>query len=186
MTNLEKWITLKSTMVLNHDWCQVRRDEIQLPNGNVIDDFFVHIKPDVALVLAVTENQEIIFVQQYRHAIGEFFIELPAGTFNPNQESSESAALRELEEETGYVAKEIKKIAVLYDRPSKDTNRTHLFLAENVVKVGEQKLDMTEEIKVILIPINEVLNKIYQGEISVMGTVTALLMGLNLLGDFSK
>jgi ADP-ribose pyrophosphatase len=181
MSNLEKWLTLKSTMVLNHDWCQVRQDEIQLPNGNIIDDFFVHIKPDVALVLAVTENQEIIFVQQYRHAIGEFFIELPAGTFNPNQESSESAALRELEEETGYVAREITKIAVLYDRPSKDTNRTHLFLTENVVKVGEQKLDVTEEIKVILIPMNQVLEKIYQGEISVMGTVTALLMGLNLV-----
>jgi ADP-ribose pyrophosphatase len=181
MNKFDKWKTLKSEMVLNYNWCKVRRDEIQLPNGTVIDDFFVHIKPDVALVLAITENQEIIFVQQYRHAMGDFFIELPAGTFDASQESPELAALRELEEETGYVVKDIEKIATLYDRPSKDTNKTHLFLAKNAVKVGIQKFDATEEIKVILIPIDEVLDKIYQGEISVMGTVTALFMGLKLM-----
>ncbi|AFZ03664.1 NUDIX hydrolase [Calothrix sp. PCC 6303] len=179
MNKLKKWTTLKSEMVLNHNWCKVRQDEIQLPNGTIIDDFFVHIKPDVALVLAITENQEIIFVQQYRHAIDDFFIELPAGTFNPEQESSEEAALRELEEETGYIVQDIQKIATLYDRPSKDTNKTHLFFAKNAVQLGTRKLDVTEEIKIILIPVDQVLDKINQGEISVMGTVTALLMALN-------
>lgn len=63
----------KIKMVLDHHWCRVRQDEIELPNGKIIDDYFVSIKPDVAMVLPLTSNKEIIFVRQYRHAVGEFF-----------------------------------------------------------------------------------------------------------------
>ena len=181
MSNLKKWQILESRMALNHPWCKVRRDEIKLPNGEVIDDYFVYVRPDVAIILPITENQEVVFVKQYRHAIGDFFIELPAGSFNSETESGEVAALRELEEETGYVASEVKKIATLYDKPSKDTNYLHLYLAENVVKTGKRNLDITEEIEVILFPIDSILEKIVQGEISVAGTVAALFLGLNLV-----
>ncbi|MDJ0797307.1 MAG: NUDIX hydrolase [Calothrix sp. MO_167.B12] len=178
MKNLERWQTVNSHMVVNHPWCQVRRDEVKLPNGNIVDDYFVHIKPDVAMVLPITENGEIIFVRQYRHAFSDFFIELPAGHFEPNQEKAEIAAMRELTEETGYVATNVQKIATLYDKPGKDTNQIHLFLAEDVIKVEEQQLDLTEEIEVLLIPQAEVFTKISQGDISVAGTVAALFMGL--------
>lgn len=181
MTNLKKWQLLESNMVLDHPYCQVRRDEIQLPNGKVIDDFFVHVKPDVALVLAMTPKREVVFVRQYRHAMGEFFIELPAGGFDPTQEAPEIAAMREMKEETGYSVNYLQKIATLYDRPSKDTNQTHLFFAENATATGKQNLDPTEEIEVLLIPVDSVLEKINSGEISVMGTVTALLLGLKFL-----
>lgn len=181
MTNLKKWKILTSNMIIDHQWCQVRRDEIELPSGQIIDDYFVSIKPDVALVLPITNQQEIIFVRQYRHAVGEFFLELPAGGFNPATESAEIAAMRELREETGYTAQHVQKIATLYDKPSKDTNQIHLFLAQNVIKVGEQNLDITEEIEIVLIPIKSVLDKIAQGEISVSGTIAALCLGLNFL-----
>ncbi|BAY22107.1 NUDIX hydrolase [Calothrix sp. NIES-2100] len=185
MTNLKKWTILKSKMVLDHPWCQVRQDEIELPNGKIIDDYFVNLKPEVALILPITLNQEIVFVRQYRHAVGEFFIELPAGSFDPQQESAEVAAVRELAEETGYITQQVRKIATLYDKPSKDTNQIHLFLAENVIKAKEQQLDITEEIEVILIPVKSVLEKITQGEIAVAGTVAALLLGLKFL-NFGK
>ncbi|MGJ5672393.1 MAG: NUDIX hydrolase [Nostochopsis sp.] len=180
MQELKKWKLLQSKLILNHPWCQVRQDEIILPTGKIIDDYFVHIKPEVAIILAITTNQEIVFVRQYRHAVEDFFIELPAGSFDPNQETAEVAAKRELQEETGYTAKEIQKVSTLYDRPSKDTNRLHLFLAKDVSKTSEQQLDITEEIEVILIPVESVLEKILQGEICVAGSVAALLLGLNL------
>lgn len=182
MTNLKKWQLLKSNMVLDNPYCKVRRDEIQLPNGKVIDDFFVHVKPDVALVLAITSDREIVFVKQYRHAMSDFFIELPAGGFDPTQEAPEVAAIREFTEETGYIVKNMQRIATLYDRPSKDTNQTHVFLADNAIATGKQNLDPTEEIEVLLIPVDSVLEKISSGEISVMGTVTALLLGLKFIG----
>ncbi|TBR57226.1 NUDIX hydrolase [Westiellopsis prolifica IICB1] len=180
MQELQKWKLLQSKLVLNHPWCQVRQDEILLPTGKIIDDYFVHIKPEVAIILAITTNQEVVFVRQYRHAVEDFFIELPAGSFDPNQESAEIAAKRELQEETGYTATEIKKVATLYDRPSKDTNQLHLFLAKDVIKTSEQELDVTEEIEVILIPVESVLEKIIQGEIRVAGSIAALFLGLNL------
>ncbi|WP_017318882.1 NUDIX hydrolase [Mastigocladopsis repens] len=181
MTDLQKWKLLQSKMVLAHDWCKVRQDEIELPNGRIIDDYFVNIKPEIALILPITSSKEIIFVRQYRHAVGEFFIELPAGSFDATKESAEAAAARELQEETGYIAQELTKIATLYDKPSKDTNKIHLFLAENVIKSGEQKLDITEEIEVLLIPVESVREKILQGEICVAGTVAAICLGLNFL-----
>ena len=95
----------------------------------------MNIKPDIAIIFPITKNQEIIFVRQYRHAIGEFVIELPAGRFDVNTESAETAAVRELREETGYFAEKVRKIGTLYHNPSKDTNQIHLFFAENVVKV---------------------------------------------------
>ncbi|MEA5601985.1 NUDIX hydrolase [Nostoc sp. UHCC 0252] len=183
MSNLKKWKTLKSKMVLDNPWCQVRQDEIELPNGKIIDDYFVSIKPDVAMVLPITANREIIFVRQYRHAVGEFFLELPAGSFDPTKENAEVAAIRELAEETGYTAQEFRKIGTLYDKPSKDTNQIHLFLAENVRKTGEQQLDITEEIEIMLIPVESVLDKIIQGKISVAGTIAALFLGLKLLNS---
>ncbi|MHC5728879.1 MAG: NUDIX hydrolase, partial [Nostoc sp.] len=136
---------------------------------------------DVAMVLPITSSKEIIFVQQYRHGVGEFFLELPAGNFDPTKESAEVAAIRELTEETGYIPQEFRKIATLYDKPSKDTNQIHLFLAENVSKIGEQQLDITEEIEVVLIPVESVLDKIIQGEICVTVTVAALFLGLKFL-----
>ena len=180
MTNLQKWQIISSKMVIDEPMRQVRQDQIKLPNGKTIDDYFVSIKPDIAIILPITANQEIVFVRQYRHAIGEFVIELPAGKFDVNTETAETAAIRELREETGYLARNVRKIATLYDRPSKDTNKIHLFLAENVVKVGEQEnLDITEEIEVILIPADSVFDSISQGEISVTGTVAAIFLGLS-------
>ncbi|HLO87554.1 MAG TPA: NUDIX hydrolase [Nostocaceae cyanobacterium] len=182
MQNLKKWKILNSKMVLDHPLCQVRQDEIELPNGKIIDDYFVNVKPEVALILPITNNQEIIFVRQYRHAVGDFFLELPAGKFDPQQEDAQTAAIRELREETGYIAQNVRKIATLYDKPSKDTNQIHLFLGENVVKAGEQQnLDITEEIEVVSIPRELVLEKITTGEISVAGTVAALFLGLNMI-----
>ncbi|MBD2344638.1 NUDIX hydrolase [Anabaena subtropica] len=183
MSKLQKWQILNSKMVLDHPWCQVRQDEVKLPSGTIIDDYFLNIRPDIVLVVPITANRELIFVRQYRHGVGNFFLELPAGRFDPTQESAEDAGLRELQEETGYVAKNLTKISILYDNPSKDTNQIHLFLAEDVVKVGEQNLDITEEIEVVFIPVESVLEKIIQGEISVAGTIAALFLGLKLITD---
>ena len=183
MKNLNKWKVLKSTMVFNHQWCKVRQDEIELPNGEIIDDYFVTVRPEVALILPVTSSQEIILVRQYRHGAGEILLELPAGTFNPDEESPQAAAIRELKEETGYITDTVTQLGILYDNPVKDTNKINLFIAENVTKAGQQELDVTEEIDVVLIPVAAVMEKIATGEICVCGTVAAIFLGLNFLSN---
>ncbi len=176
---------MKSTIVFQHPWCKVRQDEIQLPNGKIIDDYFLTVRPEVALIFPITSNQEIVLVRQYRHGAGEVLLELPAGTFNPDEESPQAAAIRELKEETGYITEKITPLSVLYDNPVKDTNKIHLFIAENVRKTGRQELDITEEIDVVLIPTEAVMEKIATGEICVAGTVAAIVLGLNFFGNRS-
>ncbi|HEY9302509.1 MAG TPA: NUDIX hydrolase [Phormidium sp.] len=178
---IKKWKILKSKLVFDNQWVTIRQDEVELPKGEIIDDFFVLVRPDIALIFPVTQNQEVVFVRQYRHATGEILLELPAGGFNPELEDAEIAARRELEEETGYVGEELIKLATLYDNPIKDTNKIHLFLAKNVQSTGKQNLDITEDVEVVLIPIAQVMTKINQGEIRVSGTVAAIFLGLNLL-----
>lgn len=182
MTANKKWKVLRSQVAFNHRWYKVRQDIVELPNGEVIDDYFVSVRPDIALVLPITQNHEIVFVRQYRHGVGEVLIELPAGTFDPEQEDAATAARREFEEETGYTAERLLALATLYDNPVKETNKIHLFLAQDAHPVGKQMLDITEDIDVLLIPISAVAGKIRQGELQVAGSVAALFLGLNHLG----
>lgn len=181
MSKIQKWTKIGSRFIINHQWCRVRQDEIKLPNGKIIDDYFVNVRPDIALVLPITPQQEIVFVRQYRHGVEEILLELPAGTFNSQSEDSLMAAKRELREETGYRAAKFTKITTLYDNPVKDSNKIHLFIAENAIYFGQQRLDETEAIEVVLIPITQVKEKILQGEICVCGSVTAILLGLEFL-----
>jgi ADP-ribose pyrophosphatase len=181
MKNLTKWKLLRSRFVINNKWCQVRQDEIELPSGQIIDDFFVNVRPNIALVFATTEQKELVFVRQYRHGVGEILLELPAGSFNPAEESGKSAAVRELAEETGYVAEEILELATLYDNPVKDTNCIHLYFAKNVKLASQIQLDITEDIEVVLVPLTEVLLKIANREICVAGSIAAIFLGLDFL-----
>lgn len=183
MKNLTKWKLLRSRFVLNNKWCQVRQDEIELPSGQIIDDFFVHVRPNIALVFATTEQEELVLVRQYRHGAGEILLELPAGAFNPGEESGKSAAARELAEETGYVAEEIWELATLYDNPVKDTNRIYLYFAKNVKLTSKIQLDITEDIEVVLVPVAEVLLKIANREICVAGSIAAIFLGLDFMNQ---
>ncbi|HEY9710572.1 MAG TPA: NUDIX hydrolase [Oculatellaceae cyanobacterium] len=185
MSSIQRWKTINSQLVFDNQWCQVRQDEVELPNGKVIDDFFVNVRPDIVLVLAVTPQREIVFVRQYRHGVSEILLELPAGSFNSQTEDSQRAAARELEEETGYVTQQMIHLATLYDNPVKDTNKIHLFLAENAQPSGTQQLDVTEDVEIVLIPVENALERISTGEVCVCGTIAALFLGLNLMSQMS-
>ncbi len=183
MTKIQKWQTLDSQMVINNPWCRVRQERVKLPDATIVDDYFVHIRPDIALVLPITSDGKIVFVRQYRHGVKEILLELPAGTFDSNTEDAVTAAKRELQEETGYVANNLIPLAILYDNPVKDTNRIHLYIAQNVTLAGKQQLDETEAIEVVLVPIEEVKSNIIAGDICVCGSITALFLGLDFLSN---
>lgn len=183
MSSIQPWKTIKSQLVFNNQWCKVRQDEIELPTGEVIDDYFVNVRPDIVLILAITPHREIVFVRQYRHGVGEILLELPGGSFNPEIENSLTAARRELEEETGYITAQMLPLATLYDNPVKDTNKIHLIIAENAEPLGKQQLEITEDVEIVLVPLEGVLERIATGEICVAGTIAALFLGLNLLSQ---
>ena len=134
---------------------KLRKDQVQLNNGYVIEDYFVIEKANWINIIAITEDGLFIIERQYRHGAGSFNYELPAGIVE-NGEEPIDAAKRELLEETGYSGGEWIEFGRSYPNPSSMTNMNYTFLANGVRKTSEQNLDITENIEVILLTIDEV------------------------------
>ena len=114
---IEKWALLDSVLVFGHRWYQLRRDTVRLPDGTVVDDYFVSVRPEVAMVFPLTPDGDVIFVRQYKHGAQAITIELPGGTFR--HELPEDAARRELIEETGYTPGELIPLGWIWEDPTR-------------------------------------------------------------------
>ena len=153
MTNLD-WETISSKYLVRAPWATLRVDTCRMPDGTVIPDYYVLEYPDWVNVVALTEDDKVILVRQYRHAAGEEILELPGGVIEKD-ESPEDAARRELLEETGYEFEDIEFLSTLYANPATATNKTHCFLATGGKKTSEQNLDRGEEIIIELVSLEE-------------------------------
>ena len=149
------WITLGTKYLYNKPWLTMRQDSVQLPNGRVIDDYYIWEFPPWNNVLAVTKSKQVVLIRQYRHGIGKVFYELPAGVHDKTGESVLESAQRELLEETGFGGGSWKPLMELSANPALQNNITYSFLAEGVEEISKQALDATEEISVHLVPIDE-------------------------------
>ena len=142
------WTVVESHYLHKRPWLTMRQDKVLLPNGKVIDDFYVWEHAPWINVIAVTGAGEIVLIRQYRHGLGRISFELPAGIHDKPGESLLDAAKRELIEETGYGGGDWKEWMVLSPNPDLQNNLSHTFLAVGVEKSGPQHLDETEEITV--------------------------------------
>ncbi|MBJ6118632.1 NUDIX hydrolase [Pontibacter sp. BT310] len=181
-TGTKPWKVLKSELVFDEKWYKLRRDEVELPNGKVMDDYYVSVRPDVVLTFPVTESGEVIFVRQYKHAAANIFIELPGGVIDDHENNPKEAAKRELLEETGYTSDNVELVAEVIDNPTKDTNKIYFYLARNAYKIAEQDLDESESIEVLHIPIQDVEKMVLSGKINVSGSIALCLLALRKLG----
>ena len=169
-------------MVFEHRWYTLRRDEVELPNGKVMDDYFVSVRPNVVLTFPITPDDHVIFVRQYKHAAGNIFLELPGGVIDEGEDIPVEAAKREMLEETGYTSDKVEQLLEVIDNPTKDTNKIYFFLARDVHQVAEQDLDDSEDIEVVKIPLAEVEQLVISGKINVSGSVALCLLALRKLG----
>jgi ADP-ribose pyrophosphatase len=154
--NIMEWKLLSSEYLHKEPWLTVRRDKCALPDGRIVDPYYVLEYPDWANAMAVTEDNKVILIRQYRHAIGKVLVEIPGGVIDATDTTPEEAMKRELLEETGYAFSEIHNMGVVSANPSTNTNLVHMFLAVGGKKVQEQQLDHNEEIEVLLVDIAEV------------------------------
>lgn len=174
---MKKWKTISSELAFNNKWFKVQKDVVELPNGKIIDDYYLWNRGDVVLIVAITKAQKIVLVRQYKHGGRDIFIEVPAGWIEDG-ENVKIAAERELIEETGFKSDDVKLLTILIGEPTKKIGKTYVYLAENVVKIMNQKLDENEDIEVTEYEFDEVINMIYDGKIIVPSTIAAIFLAM--------
>lgn len=152
---IKKWTTLESRYVVKRPWLTARVDKVQLPDGRVNPEHYVLEYPAWVNVLAITTSGEYVFIRQYRHAFDEVLTELCAGVVEAGETPLE-AARRELREETGYGGGEWSLAMTIGQNPSICDNLTYCFTAVGVERLGDQNLDASEDIEVMLLTRDEV------------------------------
>ncbi len=151
----------------------LRQDEVQLPDGRKsIREVVVH--PGAVAVVPLTSDGQIVLIRQFRYAVGETLIEIPAGTLHPD-ETPEECAQRELREEIGYAAGKLERLTSLYLAPGYSTELIHLFIATELIPAdGEREED--EILEVVKMPLKDAIAAAEKGEIRDAKTLAALFL----------
>lgn len=171
--DIPKWRRISSSTVVDSRYFRLRKDAIELPDGTLIDDYYVREGRGFSVVFALTDDQRVVMVRQFKYGIGRMVLELPAGFIDEGEDPLDCAR-RELAEETGYVAGSIEYVRSFATEPSNSGFQMHLFLARGAREAVAQQLDPTESIEVELHSIQEVRERISRGEIDVAPQVAAI------------
>jgi len=175
------WRTLHSDYVVDTPFLRLRRDRIQLPDGTIIEDYYVRESHGFTIVFAMTPDDRVVLVHQYKHGIGEYVLELPAGAIDPNEDPLVCAE-RELAEETGYVSdKPLELVRTFITDPTNSDSRFHLFLARDCEVRVAQEFDATEDIRVELVTLPELRVMVRDGRINVNSHVASIYTVLDSL-----
>lgn len=163
----------KNSEKLGYKGKRVKVKELEYLRGNQVI-YREHVNAGEAVViLPITEDNKVIMVQEPRTPIEQIILDLPAGMIEPG-ESPEQAAVRELEEETGYLAKDITFLRAYYPSIGYSDEKIYIYLATSFEKT-QQHLDETEDINVIELPLKEVIEMLDKNEL-ITATSTIALM----------
>ena len=162
----------------------LRVDNAELPDGTTaLREVIEH--PGGVCVAALTEKEELLFVEQFRYPYMETVLELPAGKLEYGEDPFE-AGKRELLEETGAAAKNYRDLGKLYPTPGYCGEIIHMYLAENLT-FSEQHLDEDEFLEVCRIPLEEAFQMVMRNEIRDSKTQVGILKTYQLVnGQFVK
>lgn len=163
---------------IEENWLfRLRKERFRSRASGLTHDFFVIHLADAVHAVAVTPDDEVLFVRQFRAGSGRDSLEVPGGLIDPGEDPL-AAGARELLEETGYAGDPPVLIGSLWSNPSIVTSRTSTIVIRNARKVAEPKLDHTEELVVERRPAGEVLSLIQDGRIDHALVVAGLLWWL--------
>ena len=164
---------VSSQLVFDGQILHLYYDNIRLPNGNpATREVIRHI--GAVCVIPVTDDGMAVMERQYRYPIDRVVLEIPAGKLDSKEEDPEAAARRELEEETGYTAKELIPLGMFYPACAYSDETIWMYLAKGLTK-GARHLDEDEFLDVELIPLKDLAKQVLSGEIPDAKTQIAVL-----------
>lgn len=164
--------TIEKEVVFEGRIITVRKDKAELGDGSIAPRELV-IHSGGVCVVPLTDDNRVIMVRQFRYAFGEPLLEIPAGKLEKGEEHR-SAALRELEEETGAKCTSFEYLGVCYPSVAYLTEKIHMYLARGL-SFGKAHLDEGEFLDVIRVPLDEAVEMVMRGEIPDAKTQIALL-----------
>lgn len=170
---MQPWQLLRSEVALSSPWLTVKRNHYQTADGRLLDDFYIVKRRPFVLVVARLQDQ-LLLVRQYRPATEQFYLALPAGYIEEG-EQPETAAQRELLEETGLTAVSATWIGELHPLPGYLNSPAHVVLCE-VVDIDTLEFDRAEIDDVAIVAWDEAPGMILSGHINEMQAVAAILL----------
>ena len=168
-----------SELIFDGKVLHLYRDDIYLPDGR--EAFREYCRHTGAVcIVPVTDEGEIICVRQYRYAIGQTTLEIPAGKLDSREEDHVEAALRELREETGAMCESLTYLGLFRSTPAILDEKIDLYLAEGLT-FGETDPDEDEFLEIVKIPLAELVDRAMAGEITDGKTLVAVLKTAEIL-----
>lgn len=173
------WHVLRTRKIFTSQWFDLRQDHLALPEGKEVDYTFVE-HPGSVFVVPFTSTNQVVLIRSYRHTVGEWCWEVPAGTLADQAGAQPRAvAERELAEEIRGKAQRFEKLGWYYMSNGFANCRAHIFAAYDVT-TGEPNLELAEEIKKAeSFPISDVFKMIKDGKIRDGDSAFALLLALS-------
>ncbi len=164
--------TISSKYIFEGHVVRLRYDEVELPDGSRSNREIIEHNGGVA-VAAITDNDEIILVRQYRHPYGEVLYEIPAGKIEKGEDPF-ICGKRELKEEAGAEAEHYELLGIDYPSPGYCGEKIYIYYAENLT-FGEKQLDDGEFLDVKFVPFDKAVEMVMKGEIPDSKTQIAIL-----------
>jgi ADP-ribose pyrophosphatase len=161
---IPRWLTLATELLHQTPIFSLKRVRRRHPTDHREADFFQIDSPEWVNILAITADQQLVLVRQYRHGVDELTLEIPGGCVDPG-ELPLSAAKRELLEETGYTSERWEQIGYITANPAFMTNGCTTFIAHDAKQVAAQDFDEHEELELVLRPVDELHEMVHRGEI---------------------
>ena len=177
----EIWKTRSCEVLLERlPWFEVLVEEVELPSGKIVSDYHEIRMPHYTAVFAVTQEQKIMVMRCYRHAVGEVTLTMPGGMLEV-EEGPLAGIKRELLEETGYVAEEWESLGAFWGNSTRGCGTYHLFFARGTHQIKKPDSGDLEELELLLWTRSEVEAAIDTGQARSLGVMTILLLGLRCL-----
>ncbi|MFD0897937.1 NUDIX hydrolase [Loigolactobacillus binensis] len=158
-------------------------ETVLLPNGETAQREIVH-HPGAAAVMALTADQRMVFIEQWREPLQQLTLEIPAGKIDARDVNAEAAAWRELNEEAGYTATELRQQASFFSSPGFADERLTLYLAQNIRPVTKRlALDEDEFLKLHLLTLAQAQAQVQAGKICDAKTLLAVQFWQTIIKD---
>lgn len=181
------WRVLTSQQIVDTPYFKLRCEQVAVPNGPVIPDYYIIENRGWVGVVPFTEDGRFLINLQYKHGLGQEVLEFPAGGIDPHEVDPLETARRELMEETGYSFEDdqVEFLAHMYANPTSAVTEAWWYLARNVRLTGVPKDDPVEVIETQLVTPAELLKLIHEGRFAVQGQISAAYMAFERLGLLS-